>query len=551
MLEVTNQDNQQIKQIQNSNKYIHFLDDILEAKEELSIFDMSEVLGNNFNFPNISMTKFYRTTVEDKDLEQYLVDSYIDNDFKTIAFSKDKKDLINHFKPYLIRNYENLNEYEEVTPHTNEYNILSYSIYNVLTDMFPKYKDSGDTFNVNSIVKSELVYKISTRLPSYIDYKQVMKFDYLFEENLRNTTLGHIDEEVRVVIDRVNDNIVFTISRFNSKNPVSIADILNYGMGYSFSEIMSDRYKKPLIVGLLDNESPLILDYVQPRNIAILGVTDKCPIAYSLVTNMVMMNHYEDLHFIICSHQDKTFWKMFSRNPHVLGYHTKVDEFKDIINDVYDVHVKRLKMAKSKKVKSFEELKPYLKKQYDRQLLLTIDGLSKILLNYRTIIKNASEVNYQKLYTMLNEIADNSHLTGISILAISERGDKANFPYKIIENSTMKIAMKESSENDINTLFGVDIVDLSRPIGLDYNIVEFRENDPRYCKTCSIGGVSNKQMLAITRVIAFDWVRKSMYNDVSIIEQPKGLKMNFAYNRNVTAGDSLAKIIDGKVIPSW
>ena len=96
--------------------------------------------------------------------------------------------------------------------------------------------------------------------------------------------------------------------------------------------MLSNNYKIPLVLGLLDNENPKLLDFSESKNIAIVGVKDKCPIAYSFVTNLVTTTHYEDLNMIICSQKDNTFWKMFSRNPHVLGYHTDIELFKDIVN---------------------------------------------------------------------------------------------------------------------------------------------------------------------------------------------------------------------------
>lgn len=549
MLDLNNANNLQIKEIQNSNDYIGFLDDILEAKEELSIFDMSGILGDSFLFPNVSQQSFYKTTEDDKDLENYLINTYIDNDNKPIIFSKNKDDIIHHFKNYFICNHDNLNEYSDVITHTQEYNILAYTIYKTLIKIYPKYKELKDPFIVNSIMKSDLLYKLSIELPEYINVNHLIKYDYLFEDSFKNRTKGDVDLEVRVVIEKINKNIVFTISRFSNNYSVSMADILNFGIGYSYSDMLSDKYEIPLILGLLDNENPKLLDFSESKNIAIVGVKDKCPIAYSFVTNLVTTNHYGDLNMVICSQKDNTFWKMFSRNPHVLGYHTDIELFKDIVNDVFDESEKRIKIAKRKKANNFKDLKPFLKNT--SRILLILDGLSRILTNYRTILKNASEANYINLLNMINSIAKNSKITGISILAISERGDKTAFPQEILKNSLVKIAMKDSSENDINTLFGIDIMDLSQPIGLDYNLVEYIENTPKYCKTCSIGGLNDKQMLAITRVIAFDWIRKSIYSDISIIEQPKGLNLPFAYNRNEIASDSISKIVDGKVIPSW
>ena len=551
MIDIKNKENKQVKEIQNSNSFISFLDDKLIAIEELSIFDMAKVLGDSFLFPNISNHRFYQATIDDKEQEDYLVQAYIQNENKPIAFSKDKLAIIEHFKEYMITNHDNLNEYSDVVVHSQEYNLLAYIIYKTIKEIHPKYKQENDPFIVNSILESDLLYKVSVKLPRYIRKKDLSRYDYIFEDNLRSKdNQGVKDEEVRVVIQEVNQNIVFTISKFTAEKPISFSDILNFGMGYSFSDFVSSEYKIPIVLGLLDNEFPRILDYSCSKNIPIIGVRDKCPLAYSFAMNLVLTTHYEDLGFVICSPKENTFWKMFSRNPHVLGYHNDMESFKNVIFDVLEESKKRLKKAKKHKVKKFSELKKHLGEN-DSQITLILDGVSKILSNYRAILKNASEINYVALMEALNEIAKYSEITGINILAISERGDKTAFPQEIIKNSLVKIAMKDCSENDINTLFGVDVVDLSRPIGLDYNIVEYEEKSPRYCKTCDVGGLSHKQTLSIVRVVAFDWVRKTQYSDLNIIEPPKGLEMLFAYNRNEIAKDSISKLINGQLIPSW
>lgn len=553
MLDLTNKENSQIQEIENSNDYISFLDDVLEISEELSIFDMASVLGNNFAFPNINVNNFYKTTRTDKELEQYLINSYIDNENKPIKYSKSKKDIIDHFKPYFIANHDNLNEFGELVATTLEYNILSYSLYKGLCAVYPEFKRNKDIFKVKSIVKSDLLYKVSVELPNYISLAELSRKDFLFEDFLMSKTKGETDHEVKILMEKYNNHFVFSVSRFENKDYVSIADVLNYGLGYSYSDFEGDSFKIPVVLGLVDNEFPRMIDLSSSKNIAIIGKDGEglgySPLSYSIALNSILTTHYEDLNYIICCDKKDTFWKMFSRTPHVLGYHTDINVFKDVISDVYDLAKERLSLAKKKKCKTFKELQTHL--SYDPQVVFVLDGLSSILSRHRTLIDNASEEIYSLIFNKINEIAKYSDITGVSILAISERGDKTAFPQEIVNNSILKVAMRNSSENDINSLFGVDMLDLSKPIGLDYNIIDIGDGYPKLCKTCSIGGLNDKQMLSIVRVIAFDWIRKSIYDDMPIVECPKDLNFLHAYTRNSIAKDSIEKIINGKVIPSW
>lgn len=195
MLDIKNNEDNQVKEIQNSNGFIGFVDDILEATEEISIFDMSGILGDSFLFPNVSQHSFFKTTDDDKDLENYLINTYIDNDNKPINISKDKNDIISHFEDYFICNHENLNEYRDVVTHTSEYNLLAYTIYKTLVKIYPKFKELREPFKINSIMKSDLLYKISVELPDYVKVNQLVKYDYLFEEEFKSRTKGDVDLE--------------------------------------------------------------------------------------------------------------------------------------------------------------------------------------------------------------------------------------------------------------------------------------------------------------------------------------------------------------------
>lgn len=538
-----------VEKMKDINKYIFFIDDILESATEISLFDKSEVLGDSFEFPSLNLNTTYQATDNIKEFEKYLIEQYIENDKKAMKYTRARKDILKYFRKYFIKNNMNLNDFEDVEPRTSEYNNISYHLYEGLSQIYPEFIKNKDKFYVDSIVKSPLVYKVSVQLPEYIKLNKLIVNDYILEKYLKDASVEK-DNEVHICIDKINDNIVFTLLRFDSNSNVSLGDIVNYGTGYPYQQLRDSEFSIPAFLGLIDNEVPCIVELEGNGTIAITGVKDNPPnVAYALTMNMLLTTHYDDVQFVILNRQDTPIWRMFSRSPHVLGYHSEVETFQDVIEDMYNLSMTRLKVAKKNKIKDFPTLKKELG-DHHAQVYLILDSCSGILNYYKTYI-NDNNTTFINTVDHLNEIAKYSSVTGVSIMAISQRADDNNLPLEIKEHASIKIGMSGSSENDYQELFGRDVQETGVAIGSDSNIVTYNGTmETEYIHTPVVGGVNKAQMLSLIRVVAFEWVRKSLF-DNSIIPQPLGCNLPFAYNRDKIAKDSIEKIKDGKILPNW
>ena len=538
-----------VEKMKDINKYIFFIDDILESATEISLFDKSEVLGDSFEFPSLNLNTTYQATDNIKEFEKYLIEQYIENDKKAMKYTRARKDILKYFRKYFIKNNMNLNDFEDVEPRTSEYNNISYHLYEGLSQIYPEFIKNKDKFYVDSIVKSPLVYKVSVQLPEYIKLNKLIVNDYILEKYLKDASVEK-DNEVHICIDKINDNIVFTLLRFDSNSNVSLGDIVNYGTGYPYQQLRDSEFSIPAFLGLIDNEVPCIVELEGNGTIAITGVKDNPPnVAYALTMNMLLTTHYDDVQFVILNRQDTPIWRMFSRSPHVLGYHSEVETFQDVIEDMYNLSMTRLKVAKKNKIKDFPTLKKELG-DHHAQVYLILDSCSGILNYYKTYI-NDNNTTFINTVDHLNEIAKYSSVTGVSIMAISQRADDNNLPLEIKEQASIKIGMSGSSENDYQELFGRDVQETGVAIGSDSNIVTYNGTmETEYIHTPVVGGVNKAQMLSLIRVVAFEWVRKSLF-DNSIIPQPLGCNLPFAYNRDKIAKDSIEKIKDGKILPNW
>lgn len=538
-----------VEKMKDINKYIFFIDDILESSTDIALFDKSDVLGDSFEFPSLNLNTTYQASDNVKEFEKYLIEQFIANDKKAMAYTRKRKDILKHFRRYFIKNNRNLNDFEDVEPRTSEYNNICYRLYEGVTNVYPEFYKNKDKFIVDSIVKSPLVYKISTQLPDYIKLNKLIINDDILESYLKDPTVEK-DNEVHICIDKVNNNIVFTLLRFDSNSNVSLGDIINYGTGYPYQQIRDSEFNIPSFLGLIDNEVPLLVELEGNGTIAITGVKDNPPqVAYGLTMNMLLTTHYDDVQFVILNRQDTPIWRMFSRAPHVLGYHSDVETFQDVIEDVYNLSMERLKIAKKNKVHAFTDLKKVLG-EHHAQMYLILDSCSGILNYYKTYI-NDNNTTFINTVDHLNEIAKYSSITGVSIIAISQRADDNNLPLEIKEHASIKIGMSGSSENDYQELFGRDVQETGVAIGSDSNIITYNgTGETEYIHTPVVGGHNTSQTLSLIRVVSFEWVRKSLY-DNSIITQPKGCNLPFAYNRDKTASDSIEKIKEGKILPNW
>lgn len=538
-----------VDKVENVNDYIHFIDDILESEGNFSVLEKSNVLGDLFEFPALNLNTTYTATENVKDFESFLMSQFIDNDKKAMTYMRERKDILKYFRKYFIRNNENLSIYEDVEPKTREFNNISYHLYKGICDIYPTFELKKDKFLVDSIVKSPLVFKVSVKLPKYIDYRSLIVQDYKIEKHLRNPDVEK-DNEVHLSIDSVNDNIVFTLLRFDNTSRVSLGDVVNYGTGYPYQLIRDSEFKLPCLVGLIDNEIPLLVDLEGNGNIALAGVKKTPYLAYSMAMSMVLCTHYDDVQFVILNQEDTDVWHMFSRMPHVLGYHSDIEQFVDIIEDLYKLSLERFRQSKIHRTENFSELKNKLGNHH-AQVYLILDNSTRILNYYKTFM-NDNGATYSHVVDKLNRIAKLSHITGVSIFGISQRADSTALPHEIVSNSTVRVGAEGCSENDYQELFGRDVQETGVAVGNDNHIVSYDNitSETEYIRTPVVGGIKKSQTLSLIRVVALEWVRKSMY-DVSLIPQPDGLNFHFAYNRDIMVRDSLDKIKEGKILPNW
>lgn len=531
------------------NEYIYFVDDILDPSTGISILEKSDVLGDSFEFPALNLNTTFTSSEDNKEFESFLINQYISNEKKSMKYIRKRKDIMRHFKRYFVLNSENLSDYVDIEPRTKEFNNICYFLYRGITHIYPEYAKKKHKFRVDSVIKTPLLYKVSVRLPEYIDVKTLRIKDNILEEHLMSKE-GNRDYEVHVCIDKVQNNIVFTLLRFDLENRISIGDILNFGTGFTYQLLRDSEFELPTLVGLIDNEYPLLAELEGNGTVAIVGSDTNVSLSHSLAMNLAMTAHYDDIQFVIASSYDSSVWNMFSRMPHVLGYHTKMDNIPYVIEDVHKVAMERLKIARRNKVTSFKELKPLLGNHH-AQMYLVVEGATNLFRYYKTYV-NDRGITYIGMMDKLNEIAEFCDITGVSIMFISKRGDETNLPLKVREHAEMRVGLADGSENDYFALFGRDVKETGRSTGEDNNIISYDSSsiETEYIHTPVTGGLNKEQTLSLIRVVAFEWVRKSLY-DLSIVHPPEGLNMPFAYNRDEIASDTLEKIRDGKVLPKW
>lgn len=532
--------------MKNQNHFIKFVDDVLVSTEEVTVLNRADILGEAYDLPFLSIDADFQTTKNTQLLERYLTDEYIANNKRSVAYTRTRADILRHFRSYFIRNNENLHAYKDVPVQSREYNNICYYLYQGISQISERYSNSKDKFKVLNVIKSKLFYKIALELPEYIEQADLREQSEILGDFLMSRE-GDLDLEVHVTVEKVNKNTIITLFRYDYDKPISLGDILSYGTGFAYNELRDSEMGTPVVVGLIDNEIPKLVDLQGNGNISIVGESGSSEFAYALAMNIILTKHYEDYQFVVCTYKDYPNWRMFSRTPHVLGYHTETDTFLDVVENVAKISEARLKIAQRNKAKNYTELKEFLG-EHKAEVMLVVDGCSQILESIARTDTH-TKAKYKKLWKLLDFIAETSKLTGVSILGVTQRSTRGLYPESIHENSVIKILFNQYSENDVNTLFPMDISKLGVSVNHN-NVICCYEKDMQYAITAVLGGLDDKQTLSIIRVVAFEWVRKSMF-EKDIKEQPFGLDLNKAYNRDVIASDSLAKIESGKLLPAW
>ncbi|MGG4362774.1 FtsK/SpoIIIE domain-containing protein [Bacillus subtilis] len=469
----------------------------------------------------------------------------------------ERKKILSSFSPYIVTNDRSFGKWKVPKERSLEYNNVAYSLYKGLIAIEPKFENDDSKLTVMDIRKNPLIYKIEVQLPNYFSKNKVESKVRVIEDILRNS---EDDSKVSVLVKFFRGRFVFKFLRLDNPKLISLGDILRFkddtkGGKTAFEDFADDEKGLPMLLGLKNNEYPYIVDLEENTSGVIIGGSGsgKSWLTFLLGTNLVFANDYNNVQFIVMDRKNAPFWNAFARFPHVLGYHTDTNSYIEILQEVVNEIDRRQKLMTEL---GAEDVKGYRKAQrkkgnYDELkkmplLIVVIDEITATMQDF--LAKDDNKESYNLVKGLMSTITFMGRSSGVRLLAIGQSAVDPSLPKDIRRNSTFRFGMKMDAESDFNILFGDEAKNVTKPASAGIGLARtMGESGMHMIKTLTVGGTSNEQILALLRVTAFDWIRRSIGVD-QLSNPPEGMEISAAFNRNKFLEMSLKEMAEGRIL---
>lgn len=493
----------------------------------------------------------------DKMFDRGLLKVFADNSkYEGVEIAK-RKELLESFAGYIVTNDKNYGKWRLIGERTVEYNNIMYSLFKGLGQMVNQFLTDDEKFVVMDVRSNPLLFKIEVELPSYFKERAVRGNLYEIENVLKR---NEDDTDVSVTCSYYRGVFVFKFLRLDNQNLISFGDILRFydeTKGETALEIFADDRKGlPVLLGLRENEYPYVLDMEENTSGTIVGGSGsgKSWLTFLLMFNLVLANDYNNVQFIVLDKKDASFWNQFAKFPHVLGYHTNILTYVEILREVYAEAERRKQLLKELGAEDVKGLRERLRKNQDYEglkemplLTVVIDEITSTMQDLKIHYQD-DEALYNEVRSIISMITQEGRSLGVRVILIGQRAVDLSIPKNAMMNSTFKLGMRMENDSDFNIMFGRDADRLTKPKGKGLGLSRTMEEPGIYMiKTLTVGGTSNDQILKLIRVLAMDWVRRSKGQD-NLINPPDGMSFELSYNRDKFLTESLQELEEGRIL---
>ena len=472
-----------------------------------------------------------------------------------------RSQLLPAYAPYLPSNDKAFANWQGIKENSVEYNNIAFTLYKVLThidDRFDISNNTNDKLTIFNIQRSPLLYTIEVKIPTYFNETQVMESAKVVENYIKENAN---DEEVGCIIKTFGGNYIFKFLRLDYRGLISHGDIMRYEdpqTGVATVDFLSKDRGIPVLMGMENNEQPYVFDLEDNTSGAIVGGSGsgKSWLALQLMTNLMTLNTPEELNFIILDAKDAPLWKQFAKSPHVLGYHTEIHTYLDILTEVQKEHIRRAQYLSSLGIEDFKTYREIYKERGDYDelakhpfLVVVLDESTFTMQQLRLHDKDA----YDEFRTTLVTLSTVVRVTGIRIVVIGQRAIDTSIPKDYMSNASMRFAMKM----DIVSEFGIMLHNgwenhvLRKPNKDGESLMLLQgQTYPQYVKTLIPGGTSNQTMLQLIRVISLDWVRRTIGTDIDYTKPPEFMEDTIVkgFNRHNYYTNALQDLQEGRIL---
>lgn len=504
---------------------------------------------------------------DDDKFDTTLLKVFKDNDRYTATGvdNLSRKELVNSFSPYLASNFKNFGEWKEISENSFTYLNIAYTLFlglEKINPMIGKTTIDADTQTrkyeklvVLEMKENTMMYKIHVELPTPYKLKTLRSGTEEFRNILKKT---ENDTDTKLDIDTVGTGFVFKIHK-SIKGIISIGDLLRYvdtssdAEKTTYEEFIDEKKGLPMLMGLTGNEFPKVIDYEDNTSGAIVGGSGsgKSWFTFSMLFNILVANDYHNVQMMIFDKKNAAFWNAYALSPHVVGYHTEVDDLRTIVDEVYAEIDRRKKLLVEVGAENFKSVRSKLRKKGELDelkrfplLLFIVDEITSTMGELQERDDNGEEYKYIK--SVMSKITQEGRSLGVRMLAIGQRSIDNSIPKNVMANSSFKFGMKLDTESDFVPL-GMDKIKekIGAPQTMGMGIMKNQGEEPVMVKTLGVGGMNDDQILHLLRVIGLEWTRRSL-NDKFVHETTDSFELG--YNRDKFRSMSLEALREGNII---
>lgn len=499
--------------------------------------------------------------ISDKDkFQRTLLDVYKDSKKYQGVEIVERRKLLESFSGFIIANDKNFGQWRNVTPRSKEGLNMLYALYKGLVQINTTFGKDEEEMVVMSIKENPLLIKIEVDLPTYFKEKAVIPNLSVIEKMLM---VDEMDDKVSVNVSYVKGLWVFKLLRLDNKNLISVGDILRFYDEDKGKTALDDfenpKLGMPILVGLKGNEFPYVIDFEANTSGVVVGGSNsgKSWFVFSVMLNFVLANDYNNVHFVIMDKKASPMWKAFAKFPHVLGHHTDILKYVELMREVMKEMARRKELLASidgaEDIKGVREM--YREEERYEELkqvplfTVIIDEISATLSQLKTYYEaNDQKELYDEFVSALSTVAFEGRSLGVRILLIGQRATNDSIPRNVLMNTSFKFGMRLESEDEYERLLDKGATKVKKPDSLGMGLLKSLDTKGlSLLKTLTIGGKNNSQMITYIRVLALEWVRRSINQD-DLYNPPKNVDIGIMYNRNKFYQESIKEIKEGRIL---
>lgn len=533
---------------------------------ENDFFDESPMEGAEGKFPSSPLV-----VTDDDEFGRGLTEVFKSNKGYTGTGikSQNRKDMLYSFAPYMATNYTKFGEWKVINETSISYMNIAFTIFLALekvnnsigraknvTDEFGGVRKEYSKMYVNDIKENTMMYRIEIELPEYFTEKKLTSARDEFYNMLK---ASENDTNVKFLIATFGGGYVIKLFK-PSKDIISFGDMLRYNDPTSDVESPLDQFLDegkglPVLLGLKNNEFPVIVDYEDNTSGAIVGGSGsgKSWATFYFLANFLTTNDYHNLQMVVFDKKNAPFWNAYALTPHVVGYHHKTEKLLDICKEVYDEIERRKELLNEVGAENFKGYRKKLRKKgnYDEMkrfplLLFVVDEITSTMNELYEMDEDQS--TYKSVRNIMAKITQEGRSLGVRMLVIGQRSIDTSIPKNVISNASFKFGMKLDNTNDFNSFdMEQDVKKLGLPTKVGEGIMRSMGEETAFIKTLGVGGTSDEQILNLIRAMSLEWNRRSIGDE--FVDETTNL-FKVAYNRDKFRDKAMDILSRGELLPN-